>query len=111
MVGGNYGKEELFQIPSEIKYSSMFEDDPEVWFEGLEAQFAIRKITKPETKYYHVHILIGSDILRRLPRECRTLQRASGISQDEKRDPYEYTYNMLKVPPIICKTQNKKQKL
>ena len=28
----------------------MFEDDPEVWFEGLETQFAIRKITKPETK-------------------------------------------------------------
>ena len=50
MVGGNDGKEVLFQIPSEIKYSSMFEDDPEVWFEGLETQFAIRMITKPETK-------------------------------------------------------------
>ena len=41
--------------------------------------------------------------MRCLPRECRTLQRASTVSQEETRDPYEFikseTYKLLSPPP------------
>ena len=49
-----------------LKLPTFWTSQPRVWFLQAEAQFAIRKITADETKYYHVLAALDQDTAARL---------------------------------------------
>ena len=49
-----------------LKFPTFWAQHPQVWFRQAEAQFHIRKITRNETKYYHVVAALDQQAANRI---------------------------------------------
>ena len=45
-----------------MKLPSLWTNDVEIWFAQAETQFAVREITKENTKFYHVMSILSADM-------------------------------------------------
>lgn len=51
---------------TEVKLTAFYENDPELWFSIIEAQFESRKITSERSKYFHVVSHLSSSIAQQV---------------------------------------------
>ena len=76
-MGGTDAKEEVSAVS--VKLPTFWPQQPKVWFAQVEAQFAIRNITKEDTKYHYVISALDQE----------TAVRVLDLLETQPENPYE----------------------